>query len=77
MQSMFVFASKFCKALFGLLTCFIGGSIVAWCLYNLCIHRFPEYTGPSNIFSLLIGGFGVGPALFTVGKFWVCSALKK
>lgn len=60
---------------FGLLSFIMGAALVAWCLYNVCVRRLPEYTGPTDILSLLFSGFGIGPGLMAFGCYWMALAL--
>ena len=68
---MLFYRPKIFKAVFGLIACFFGASIIVWCLYNVFIQSLPQNTGPSNILELLVGGFGIGPLLITCGKKWL------
>ena len=58
--------------LMGLVALSIGVSIVLWVLYNVFIHREPEYTGPTLVYSL--GSFGIGVPLIALGVRWVALA---
>lgn len=51
-------------------SCLIGATILLWVLYNLLIHRLPQFR-PAP----LIGTFGLGPVLCIVGVQWIRKAL--
>ena len=61
----------------GALSALFGVSIIAWCLYNVCIKLLPEYSGPKNSLELFLEGFGIGPTLVLFGLYLVRLALHK
>ena len=62
-------------ALFGLL-CLLGGlSIIGWVLYNVCVQRQKQYTGPHWIIG--IGSFGFGVPLVLYGWGTIRSAIRR
>ena len=62
---------RVCKTILGFISCVIGALIIVWCLYNVFVRLLPEYTGPPDFISLLIGGFGIGSVLFSYGLKWL------
>src|SRR5882762_409232 len=62
-------------ALFGLI-CLAGGlSIIIWVLYNVCVKRHEEYTGPGLVTGL--GSFGVGVPLVLYGFATLRSVIRR
>ena len=57
-------------AFLGLVSCFMGASIIVWCFYNLGVRKMPEYTGPDAI-GLALGSFGIAPTLFAFGAYLI------
>jgi C4-dicarboxylate transporter len=57
-------------AFLGLVSCIMGASIIAWCLYNVGVRRMPEYSVP-NAVGLALGSFGIAPTLFAFGSYLI------
>ena len=65
-------AAAVCKGLLAILALAIGSSIILWVLYNELVETLPQYRGP-----MLIGTFGIAPAMILTGLHWGRQALRR